>query len=223
MIKLSPSILAADFTRLGEEIKILENENVPYIHVDVMDGHFVPNISMGIPIIESIRKVTDLTLDVHLMLSNPEIYVERFADAGADIINVHKEVCDNIKDIIGRIKAKGKKAAVTVNPSTLADEVLDIAADVDMILVMSVEPGFGAQKFMPDVLDKVRMLREYSNNHGLDLDIEIDGGVNLHNIESILEAGVNVIVAGSSIFGAEDKSAEIKKYYKLFREFENKR
>lgn len=223
MIKLSPSILAADFTRLGEEIKILENENVPYIHVDVMDGHFVPNISMGIPIIESIRKITNLTLDVHLMISNPEIYVERFADAGADIINVHKEVCDDIKGIIRTIKAKGKKAAVTINPSTPAEDILDIAADVDMILVMSVEPGFGAQKFMPNALDKVRILRKYAGSHELNLDIEIDGGVNLHNIEEILDAGVNVVVAGSSIFGAENISEEIKKYYKLFKKFEDEK
>ncbi len=222
MIKLSPSILAADFTRLGEEIKILEKEKIPYIHIDVMDGHFVHNISMGIPVIESIRKTTSLVLDVHLMISNPEEYIEKFAKAGADIINFHFEAVDNSKRIINQVRATGKKCGITINPETPVEKLFGIIEYVDMVLIMSVYPGLGGQEFMVSSLDRIRKVYDYIKKNNLNTDIEIDGGVGLENIRDILEAGVNVVVAGSAIFGAKDISADIKKFNEIFKEFDYK-
>lgn len=219
MIKLSPSILAADFARLGDELKMLENLNVPYVHIDVMDGHFVPNISMGIPVIRSIRKVTNMTLDVHLMISNPDMYIDDFADAGADIINVHKEVCSDVVNVIEHIKRKGKKAGITLNPKTPPEAIFGILDMVDMVLIMSVEPGFGGQKFIPSSLDKAYKLYNYIQRKNLNVDIEMDGGVNIHNIRDVIESGVNVVVVGSAIFNAKDKQEEIRKYQKIFENF----
>ncbi len=222
MVKLSTSILAADFTKLGEEIKILEREKIPYIHIDVMDGHFVQNISMGVPIIDSIRKATNLVLDVHLMISNPEEYVERFAEVGADIINFHLEATDDPEKIIKQIKATGKKCGVTINPETPVERLYGLIDHVDMVLVMSVHPGFGGQAFIPSSLEKVKKVYEYVKKNNLKVDIEIDGGVNRKNVKEVLEAGVNIVVVGSAIFKAKDIAYEVEQFNEIFKEFEHR-
>lgn len=222
MIKLSASILAADFTRLGEEIRILEREKIPYIHIDVMDGHFVQNLSMGIPTVEGIRKITNLVLDVHLMISNPEVYIEKFAEAGADIINFHFEATNNPKKIIEQIRATGKKCAITINPDTPVEKIFGIIEYVDMVLVMSVHPGLGGQEFMVSSLERIKKIYNYIKKNSLNVDIEIDGGVGLHNIREIIEAGVNVVVAGSAVFHSKDISADIKRFNEIFEEFDYK-
>lgn len=222
MVKLSTSILAADFTKLGEEIKILEREKIPYIHIDVMDGHFVQNISMGVPIIDSIRKATNLVLDVHLMISNPEEYIERFAEVGADIINFHLEAVDDPEKVIRQIKATGKKCGVTINPETPVERLYGLIDHVDMVLVMSVHPGFGGQAFIPSSIDKVKKVYEYVKKNNLNVDIEIDGGVNRKNVKEVLEAGVNVVVVGSAIFKADDIAYEVEQFNEIFKEFEHR-
>jgi len=222
MIKLSASILSADFTILGQEIKALEKEKIPYIHIDVMDGHFVPNISIGIPIIESLRKETDLVFDVHLMLTNPEEYIERFAKAGADIINFHIEAVENPKTLIDRIRKTGKKCAVTISPQTPAESLFGIIEYVDMVLIMSVYPGFGGQVFIPETFDKIKKVREYIKKNNLNVDIEVDGGVSQENIRDIIAAGVNVVVVGSAIFKSKDISFEVQQFNKIFREFDDR-
>ncbi len=201
---LSPSLLSADFTKLDREIKICEDNNVPYLHIDVMDGMFVPNISIGIPVVKSIRKITDLVLDVHLMIVKPERYIEAFAEAGSDIINIHYEATEDCVPVLKKIKELGKKAAVTIKPKTSFNEVLHLAEYVDMFLVMSVEPGFGGQSFIESTLKNVEGFAEYKAKNGFSYDIEIDGGINLDNITDPLDAGANVIVAGSAIFGKAD-------------------
>lgn len=200
MAKLAPSILSCDFTRLGEEIKLMEKNNVPYVHVDVMDGMFVPNISIGVPVVESLRKITDLVLDVHLMIVDPERYVEAFARAGADIINIHFEACKDCEACLKQIKGLGKKSALTIKPKTSYKEILKLLPLVDMVLVMSVEPGFGGQSFIESSLDNVRGLAQYKRKNNMTFEIEIDGGVNLNNVAEIIEAGAEVIVAGSAVF-----------------------
>ncbi len=216
---LSPSILSADFTKLGEEIKICEKNNVPYIHIDVMDGIFVPNISIGIPVVKSIRKVTDLVLDVHLMITEPQRYIEAFAKAGADIINIHYEATDkdNIIPILNKIRALGKKPALTIKPKTLYKDVIEFADYVDMFLVMSVEPGFGGQSFIESTLENVKGLYDYKIKNDLEYDIEIDGGIGTGNLKRVLESGANVIVAGSAIFGKEDKVGAINDFMALMK------
>lgn len=220
MIKISASILSADYIRLGEEIKNIEKAKIPYIHIDVMDGHFVPNISIGIPTVKSIRRATNLMLDVHLMISNPEEYIEKFAQAGADIINFHLEAVQNPMKIIEQIKKTGKKCAVTINPDTPAKELFGIIENVDMALVMSVYPGFGGQKFIPLSLDKIKTLYEYVKKNNLNTDIEVDGGIKRANIRDVLNAGANVIVVGSAIFAAEDMFEEVDRFNEIFREFD---
>lgn len=222
MVKLSTSILAADFTKLGEEIKILEREKIPYIHIDVMDGHFVQNISMGVPIIDSIRKATNLVLDVHLMISNPEEYIERFAEVGADIINFHLEAVDDPEKVIKQIKATGKKCGVTINPETPVERLYGLIDHIDMVLVMSVHPGFGGQAFIPSSIDKVKKVYEYVKKNNLNVDIEIDGGVNRKNVKEVLEAGVNVVVVGSAIFKAKDIAYEVEQFNEIFKEFDHR-
>lgn len=222
MVKLSTSILAADFTKLGEEIKILEREKIPYIHIDVMDGHFVPNISMGIPIVDSIRKATNLILDVHLMISNPEKYVESFAKAGADIINFHLESTNEPKKIIEQIRATGKKCGITISPETPVEKLYGLIDYVDMVLIMSVHPGFGGQAFIPESLDKVRKVYQYIKERKLNVDIEIDGGVKRGNVKEVLEAGVNVVVVGSAIFKAKDIAYEVEQFNEIFKEFDHR-
>ncbi len=218
MIKLAPSILSADFANLERDIKEIENAGAHYLHVDVMDGIFVPNISLGIPVIKSIRKVTDMTFDVHLMIDKPERYLEQFADAGADIINIHVEATDKVKECLEKIKKLGKKAGVTIKPNTPIEDVLPYLHLVDMVLVMSVEPGFGGQSLIPHTLDKIRNISDYINEKNLNVEIQIDGGVKLDNLESVIDAGANVIVAGSSVFDGKNNAGNVEVFYSKFNE-----
>jgi ribulose-phosphate 3-epimerase len=202
--KLAPSILSADFARLGDEIRAVEKAGADMIHFDVMDGHFVPNLSIGIPVLESVRKVTHLPLDAHLMIEQPERYVAPFVKAGANSISVHCEVCPDIPRMAKRIRDLGARASIGINPETDADRVLPFAEHLDMILVMSVHPGFGGQEFIPEALDKLRHIRRELKRRGLSIDLEIDGGVKLDNIADVKAAGANVFVSGSGIFGQPD-------------------
>ncbi len=213
---LAPSILSADFNVLGEQIQTVAKAGAQYIHVDVMDGIFVPSISYGMPVIKSVRKSTDAVFDVHLMITEPVRYIRDFVDSGADIITVHVEACKDIDETIRDIKACGVRAAVAINPETPVDKIMPYLDDIDMALVMSVHPGFGGQKFIPDVLDKVRIIRSYYRDNNMDKDIEIDGGINFDNLPEILEAGANVIVAGSSVYRG-DAADNTKKFLELMR------
>ncbi|MBR4777176.1 MAG: ribulose-phosphate 3-epimerase [Lachnospiraceae bacterium] len=200
MNQLAPSILAADFSRLGEQIKEVEKAGARYLHIDVMDGTFVPSISFGLPLITSIRKNTGLIFDVHLMVTEPERFVDQFADAGADIITVHYEACTHLNRTLKHIKERGIKAGVALNPATIPDNLRYLYDYMDMILVMSVNPGFGGQEFIPETLDKLREVRKLVTESGRNIDIEVDGGITLDNVSEILNAGANVIVSGSSVF-----------------------
>lgn len=213
---LAPSILSADFNVLGEQIQTVAKVGAQYIHVDVMDGIFVPSISYGMPVIKSVRKSTDAVFDVHLMITEPVRYIRDFVDSGADIITVHVEACKDIDETIRDIKACGVRAAVAINPETPVDKIMPYLDDIDMALVMSVHPGFGGQKFIPDVLDKVRIIRSYYRDNNMDKDIEIDGGINFDNLPEVLEAGANVIVAGSSVYRG-DAAVNTKKFLELMR------
>ena len=213
---LAPSILSADFNVLGEQIQTVAKAGAQYIHVDVMDGIFVPSISYGMPVIKSVRKSTDAVFDVHLMITEPIRYIKDFVDSGADIITVHVEACKDIDETIRDIKACGVRAAVAINPETPVDKIMPYLDDIDMALVMSVHPGFGGQKFIPDVLDKVRIIRSYYRDNNMDKDIEIDGGINFDNLPEVLEAGANIIVAGSSVYRG-DAAANTKKFLELMR------
>jgi ribulose-phosphate 3-epimerase len=207
MAEVLPSILSADFARLGESIAPLEAAGCRMLHVDVMDGHFVPNITIGPPVVASLRKATKLTLDVHLMITDPDRYAPLFIEAGADLVSVHQEVCPHLDRTLRMIQSEGAKAGVVLNPSTpvaMLDEVLEIA---DYVLIMSVNPGFGGQKFIPYALDKVRRLTVRKRELGLKLPVEIDGGITHANVAEAVRAGVEWIVAGSSVFGAKDPSA----------------
>ena len=204
-IKISPSILSADFSILGDEIKSLEKAGADLIHVDVMDGHFVQNITMGPPIIKMIRKCTKLPFDVHLMISPVEKYIKAFADAGSDIITIHPEATDNLKRAIGTIKSLGKKAGVSLNPKTPISALMDVINDIDLILIMSVNPGFAGQSFMGEVLPKVTELRKMINDKKLKIDIEIDGGINFETAPLAVKAGANILVSGTTIFSGSLK------------------
>jgi len=210
MVKIAPSILSADFSKLGEEIKDVERGGADYIHVDVMDGHFVPNITIGPLIVEAIRPVTKLPLDVHLMIENPDQYVEAFANAGADYITVHVEACRHLHRTIQNIKAQGVKAGVVLNPATPVDSIQHIIEDVDMVLLMSVNPGFGGQKFISSVLTKIKQVKEMADSKGLQLEIEVDGGVNAETAKLCIEAGANVLVAGSAVYNQTDRKKAIE-------------
>ena len=204
-IKISPSILSADFSILGDEIKSLEKAGADLIHIDVMDGHFVPNITMGPPIIKMVRKCTKLPFDVHLMISPVEKYIKAFADAGSDIITIHPEATDNLKRAVGAIKSLGKKAGVSLNPKTPISALMDVINDIDLILIMSVNPGFAGQSFMSEVLPKVIELRKMINDKKLKIDIEIDGGINFETAPLAVKAGANILVSGTTIFSGSLK------------------
>lgn len=202
--------MSADFCRLGDEIKAVEDAGADWIHVDVMDGHFVPNITIGPPVVESIRKVTKLPLDVHLMIENADCYVKSFVDAGADIITVHVEACPHLHRTIHHIRELGARPGVVLNPSTPLNSLEEIICDIDMVLLMSVNPGFGGQAFISSLLDKIANLREIMNQFEHEIDLEVDGGIKTSNVEDIKEAGANIIVAGSAIFGSKDYKKTIK-------------
>jgi ribulose-phosphate 3-epimerase len=209
MIKIAPSILSADFSRLGEDIQAVDRAGADYIHVDVMDGHFVPNITIGPLVVAALRKVTDKPLDVHLMIENPDLYIAEFAKAGADIITVHQEAVPHLHRTVQLIKSLGKKAGVSLNPATPV-ETLDVILDeLDLVLVMSVNPGFGGQSFIPSALDKISALRQRITQRGLATELEVDGGVKIDNIREVVAAGADVLVAGSAVFNTDDYAATI--------------
>ena len=209
-IKIAPSILSADFSKMGEEVKSLEANGADLVHCDVMDGVFVNNITFGIKMVEDLRKITSLPLDCHLMIVHPEKYVERFAKAGADIITVHYETCqENLKEVLALIKATGVKCGAVINPDTPVEKIKDVIPLCDMVLVMSVFPGFGGQKFIPCALDKLREIRAIIDESGKEIDLEIDGGITEENVNEVKRAGANIIVAGSAVFKAENRKAAI--------------
>lgn len=217
MNKLSPSILSADFSRLGEDIKKIEAGGADYVHIDVMDGSFVPNITIGAPVVKSIRKITNMTFDVHLMINNPDMFIEDFHAAGADIITVHQEACIHLHRTIQKIKSLGLKAGVSLNPATPVSTIKDIIQDVDMVLLMSVNPGFGGQSLIYNVKEKFLDLKELMYKKNVVKDIEIDGGVTLDNLREVLDWGANVIVAGSAIYNADDVVKRTQEFKKIMQ------
>ena len=214
-IQISPSILSADFSQLGNEIKRLEEGGADMIHVDVMDGHFVPNLTIGPPVIKALREYTKLPFDVHLMISPVHKYIQDYADAGADIITIHPEATDNLKESINHIKKLGKKIGVSLNPETKINLITDMLSEIDLVLIMSVNPGFGGQKFMPQVLDKIKDLKKIRDQRNLIFDIEIDGGINFDNNKLAIEAGANILVSGTTVF--KDNNGNIKKNIALLK------
>ena len=210
MIKLAPSILSADFARLLEDVKKVEKAGCEYLHIDVMDGHFVPNITLGPAIVKSLRKDVNMVFDAHLMIENPDQYIKEFVDAGCDIIVVHQEACTHLHRTIQNIKSHGVKAGVALNPATPIETIKYVLEDVDMVLLMSVNPGFGGQSYIPVVTEKIKELKALIDEMNLDIDIEVDGGVKPSNIAEVVNAGANVIVAGSAIFNAGNIDEAVK-------------
>ena len=214
-IQISPSILSADFSQLGNEIKRLEEGGADMIHVDVMDGHFVPNLTIGPPVIKALRKQCSIKFDVHLMISPVHKYIEAYADAGADIITIHPEATGNLEESISKIKSLNKKVGVSLNPESKIDLIANYLEKIDLVLIMSVNPGFGGQKFMPEVLDKVKQLKKILSEKNLNFDIEIDGGINFDNCQSAIEAGANILVSGTTVF--KSNNGDIKKNINLLK------
>jgi ribulose-phosphate 3-epimerase len=209
MVEIVPSILSADFARLGEDISRVEKGGAKLLHVDVMDGHFVPNLTLGPPVLKSIRKITKMTLDVHLMISNPDLFVPVFIEAGADHVSVHQEVCPHLDRTLRMIQSEGALAGVVLNPSTPVATLDDVLDFVDFVLVMSVNPGFGGQKFIPNALNKVRQLDQRRRERGLQYSIEIDGGISLDNVTEVVQAGCDWLVAGAAVFHSVDPAATV--------------
>jgi len=214
-IQISPSILSADFSQLGNEIKRLEEGGADMIHVDVMDGHFVPNLTIGPPVIEALRKQCSIKFDVHLMISPVHKYIEAYANAGADIITIHPEATESLEESILKIKSLNKKVGVSLNPESKLDLITNYLDKIDLVLIMSVNPGFGGQKFMPEVLDKVKQLKEIKSKKNMNFDIEIDGGINFDNCQSAIEAGANILVSGTTVF--KSNNGDIKKNINLLK------
>ena len=214
-IQISPSILSADFSQLGNEIKRLEEGGADMIHVDVMDGHFVPNLTIGPPVIKALRKQYSIKFDVHLMISPVHKYIEAYANAGADIITIHPEATENLEESISKIKSLNKKVGVSLNPESKLDLITNYLEKIDLVLIMSVNPGFGGQKFMPEVLDKVKQLKEIKSKRNMNFDIEIDGGINFDNCQSAIEAGANILVSGTTVF--KSNNGDIEKNINLLK------
>ena len=214
-IKLSPSILSANFSELGNEIKRLEKAGADMIHVDVMDGHFVPNLTIGPPVIKALRNYTKLPFDVHLMIKPVHKYIKDYAEAGADIITIHPEATENLKKSIKHIGSLGKKIGISLNPETKTKIIKEFLSEIDLVLIMSVNPGFGGQKFMPEVLEKIKELKKIKDQKNLKFDIEIDGGINFNNSKNAIEAGANILVSGTTIF--KSNNGDIKKNIELLK------
>tara|TARA_Y100000816_G_C26105740_1_gene587575 strand:+ start:515 stop:1174 length:660 start_codon:yes stop_codon:yes gene_type:complete len=214
-IKISPSILSADFSQLGNEIKRLEADGADYIHVDVMDGHFVPNLTIGPPVIKALRNYTNIPFDVHLMISPVHKYIKDYAEAGSDIITIHPEATENLGKSINHIKEFKKKVGVSLNPNSSIDLIENELKKIDLVLIMSVYPGFGGQKFMPEVLEKIKKLNEIKINNNLNFDIEVDGGINFNNAKKVIEAGANILVSGTTIF--EENNGNIRKNIEILK------
>ena len=210
MTLIAPSILSADFSKLSEEIKAVERAGADWLHIDVMDGHFVPNITIGPAVVSKIRKISDIFFDVHLMIENPDKYIEKFAKAGADIITIHAEACNDLKSIISKIKENNCKAGVSINPETSIDTIKNIIRDVDLVLIMSVHPGFGGQSFIKDVLPKIKKTREIINKINKKIYLEVDGGINKENAKTVKQYGADVLVAGNFIFTSSDYKEAIQ-------------
>lgn len=209
-VKIAPSILSADFSCLAEEIAKIDKAGADFVHIDVMDGHFVPNLTFGAPVVAAIRKVTTLPFDVHLMVANPQDFIDPFAKAGADILTVHAETAPHLHRLLQNIKEKGKKAGVSLNPSTPLAIIEEVLADVDMVLIMSVNPGFGGQQFIPGAVNKIARLKTMLAERNLTVDIEVDGGINAATARQVVAAGANILVAGSAVYGAPDIAQAIK-------------
>lgn len=212
MIKMAPSILSADFARLLEDVKKVERAGCEYLHIDVMDGHFVPNITLGPAIVKSLRKDVNMVFDAHLMIENPDNYIKDFVDAGCDMIVVHEEACTHLHRTIQNIKSFNVKAGVALNPATPIETIKYILNDVDMVLIMTVNPGFGGQSFIGTMIDKIKELKTLIDEKGLDVDIQVDGGIKPSNVSEVVKAGANVIVAGSAIFNSDDIEATVKEF-----------
>jgi ribulose-phosphate 3-epimerase len=217
MVEVLPSILSADFAHLGDEVADAERGGAKIIHVDVMDGHFVPNLSLGLPVLKSLRKATTLTLDCHLMIENPDMFIPDFAEAGANWVSVHYEACRHLHRTLEHIRDHGMEPAVVINPATRVNFLIDILPMVHHVLVMSVNPGFGGQKFIPFALDKIRRLRELRENYGLDFRIEVDGGVDHETIKSVVQAGAELLVAGNAVFGKGDGESATRELTRMAR------